>query len=295
MAEFRERFEGIPIKYPIPLVSSNFLEAYAIIHEFCKERMRMYVQGFEIGKCYDAHHSLITMVNNTTGEVCAIDHAAIPDLDVYVFFPLTEWIPFYVQEDCISKEDIEQAACHAKEVFCEEIKKIQMESEYPLLIIRHVSANDYIGYSIRERKVLYIANYKTYHDQYEICVRCGAAAIENQDRYTIYVPSSEVIAALGLALCPEQWEQKMEYDTWYLREPWADRSEIVPLQYREIYGGAVEIINSSHHYDLGHDRIFYRMEQSLKRLERLCEQETATSVIGAEIDILLECMRSLSV
>lgn len=294
MANIRDNFPSIPINYPIPEVSTGLLETHKMVNEFKKERMRMYDHGFEIGRCYDTHHVLITLVHKETGEISAIVHAAVPGLDMYSFFPLTEWLPFHVREDVCSKDDIEQAACHAKEIFLEEMKKERLEAEYPLLIIRHVTANDYIGYSPVERKILYIANYKIYHNQFEICPRCGEASVMDQDKYTIYVPDSELINALGVDLYPEQWEQKREYDTWYSREPWINRSDIIPPRYREIYGGAVEIINSSHSFNLGHDRIFYRMEQSLKRLERMCEQKVATSIIGAEIEILLECMRNLS-
>lgn len=233
-------------------------------------------------------NSFLVSINMDTHEVCAIRDFGMyhPDVTDYLF--RTNLLPLYTHQPESTEDDLISVAESTLQLFNNEISAMKKNCDYPVFLIEHCDANNYIAWSITENKPLFIYDYKEYLTEFyysDMDILNSDDVIKN-DKYTIIPPSSELISALGLRLYPYHWKHKLAYDKWAARPPKKDLSYLIPLIFNDTYKKTLNAINLSRSKDLGYDEAFAKLERCTSRFERLCKLGAPTEIITKDATLI---------
>ena len=197
----------------------------------------------------------------------------------------TDYICFNVNDE-FSIEDIELAANNALKLFNQEIQSMieKAGQKKPLFLIEHLGYNTYSAWSLKEQKMVYVTNFKTYRKKFNI-IGVDGGNITNTEDYIITTPSPEIIYELELNLFPSVWNEKMAWDIWEEREPMTVAS-LNNKDYQELYEVGVELANKGRRKNYNLDKEFAELESRLNRLVRLDELGAPTEIIKKEVSLI---------
>jgi len=229
-------------------------------------------------------------INKNTRDICAIRDFGMYDTSPSSNLFKTEYLPLFTHQPVNNERELKETAEKTLERFKNEVQKMKESAEYPLFLLWHCGANNYVAWSLTENKEVYVYDYKKYRENFFISDIdiYSLEDIKINTKYEILPPSNELIQELGLSLSPSIWERKFAYDKWEYREEKENMVDIVPLEFKPLYIKALNVINKARKKDYGYDEEIARLENRVFRFERLCQLGGAPKEIIEKETYLIE-------
>lgn len=167
----------------------------------------------------------------------------------------------------------------ARKIYESEIKRVSVtakeEGKKPLILYARIDSNNYMAYSVTERKKIEVYDYKEYRaDRFKYVKWVSETEYEivpNKD-YMVFTPDNDFINwfDLGWTLVPHIWEMRMPWDAW---EPQPQRYliENIPEKYEKTYKQSLHLINQNHKEELETDKLITELELRVNTFEKLIE------------------------
>jgi len=230
------------------------------------------------------------LINKNTRDICAIRDFGMYDTSPSSNLFKTEYLPLFTHQPVNNERELKETAEKTLERFKNEVQKMKESAEYPLFLLWHCGANNYVAWSLTENKEVYVYDYKKYRENFFISDIdiYSLEDIKINTKYEILPPSNELIQELGLSLSPSIWERKFAYDKWEYREEKENMVDIVPLEFKPLYIKALNVINKARKKDYGYDEEIARLENRVFRFERLCQLGGAPKEIIEKETYLIE-------
>lgn len=248
-------------------------------------------------------NAFLALIHRTTKELIAIRgyKTNLPSPDDYLFS--TDYVPFeltpYDIKGMRCPGDLLAIAESTLVLFETETTSMKNECDFPLFLLsgpeqEEAGPDICKAWSLAENKLLHVHAYKTYKENFGI----SDPSIPNppvtvNDRYTVAIPSDELIERLRLPLFLTVLQHKQSWDKWVRREPRECFKEIIPVFYRTRYCTCIEVINRSRMKNLGHDKKFVSLENRVTTLENLCCVDAPLFMIEKEISLIERVLPAL--
>lgn len=212
-------------------------------------------------------------ININTKEICAVRDFGMYDTCPSSNLFNTEYLPLFTHQLLNNEDELKEFAEKTLNRFKKEVQKMKESAEYPLFLLWHCGANNYVAWSLNENKRVFVYNYKEYRKEFSVS-DTDISSLEDvkiNTKYMILPPSHELIQELGLSLSPSIWERKLAYDKWEFREEKESMEEIVPFAFKQLYRKVLTAINKTRKKDYGYDEEIARLENRMCRFEKLCQ------------------------
>lgn len=205
-----------------------------------------------------------------------------PEPEDFLF--VTKYIPVYTHQP-ESKEQLLERINKIDTILNYEINKMMNTFNKPLFIVRHCGMNNYLAWSLAEKKFVCVYDYKKYRDNFRISPYDSYAQkdIVDNTEYGIIPPSEELINGLWLQLHSSIWENKMRWDKWEEREV-KEKGDYVA--YQDIYEKGIDLINYGRKHNNDAHCEFANLESRVARFERLNELSAPAEIIEKEIKLI---------
>lgn len=232
----------------------------------------------------------LLLVDTTTQKICAIrDYGMyLPKATDFCF--TTNFIPLHTHQPMTNVKELEEYATNIFSCFMSEVLTMTASAEYPLFLLEDYNDNNYLAWSIIEKKKVFVHGFKNYLPSFNYAETSnhGDIIYTKNDKYVIIPPSQILIDSLGLNLHPYVWNTKLAHDKWYPQKEKTDLSSVIDDTYHNLYKKALDVINQSRKNNLGHDDEFSRLESRVERFERLSELNAPTHIIEKEASLIRE-------
>ena len=229
-------------------------------------------------------------ININTGKICAIRDFGMYDTCPSSNLFSTEYLPLFTHQPVNNEDELKKIAEKTLNRFKMEVQKMKESAEYPLFLLWHCGANNYVAWSLNENKKVFVYNYKKYRKEFSVS-DTDISSLEDvkiNTRYVVQPPSYELIQELGLSLFPSIWERKLAYDKWEYREEKESMEDIIPSEFKQLYRKALKAINTTRKKDYGYDEEIARLENRMCCFEKLCQIGGAPRKILEKEILLIE-------
>lgn len=237
----------------------------------------------------------LPMVHPVTHEVYAIrDYGRYMPRPVDILL-YTDLIPFSRNELSPNKKQIESLAAKAiaeyENAISEAIKNAN--GKLPAILLEKGAKNNYVAYSIKEKKPFVAIEYKNFLDtcQFIDYDDYDSSHIRENDKYYITPPTEDYIEALGLDMFIDALTLNLGWDVWRPMPllPCIDAKEKKwngKEQYIELCNQAVKCLNKGRTYEFKNLREeFGRLECCYKQFLRLLELEAPEAIISKSANL----------
>lgn len=243
---------------------------------------------------WEENNNFIVLIESTTRNVYAIRDYGRYSLDPDDILFQTKYIPIFTHQP-ESRDGLIERVNRIVEMLQNEISGMFRTSRKPLFLLRYCGKNNYIAWSLAEKKLVCVYGYKKYRNSFGISEfdNYDVSSIKTNEAYTIVPPSENIIREMGLELYSDIWERKMRWDVWEPREEKIAVTDI-SSHYKEIYNSAISVINKGRVYNYELDDSFAKLERRVERFEKLSKLRAPTEIMKKEVKMINEPLLEIS-
>ena len=262
-------------------------KSYFSDYENAVERHAM--SSGDVAMTWDEENHFTVLVDTDTDEINGMRDFGKYLIDGSDFLLCSKYVPVRIPQPG-SAEYIKDYALKTKQILTEAVDEAindaKKKGKRPVFLIRGCGENNYLAWSIEEKKHIYIYDYKKYRTTFyfsEVTDNISETEIIQNMNYEIYTPTQEIIDRCDLLclLYPNVWENKMAWDEWEERPEWITKI-LNYEEYTDSYTDAIGLLNMARKKDLGLDDLFWRLESRIGRFERLDELGAPKVIVDGE-------------
>lgn len=243
----------------------------------------------DLQSTWEQKNSFRVLIHRDTRKLTAIRDFGMYQPSTTDFMFHTGYLPIFTHQP-ETAEVLTKRANETLDLFEAELKNMLSHYERPLFLVEYLGTNNYLAWSLKEQKFLYVYDYKSYRNTFcvsEVTVKSPDEIVANTD-YGILPPTKALIDSISnfeLKLSPEIWSRKMSWDTW---EPRPEKSSVSlhADRYSDLYATAVRLINIGRTTDCGCDIHFANLENRVDCFERLDRLGAPKEILDKAADLI---------
>ncbi len=203
----------------------------------------------------------------------------------------------YMHDTYKSKYEFVQDIKLRCDVLKEQVANARIEGlkykKKPLILCKNIDAVKYLAFSMEDRKLDLVTDYKAFKDSFKISDIFDIDWAEGSSDYTVYTFPEAAISALGFRLNSESWMRLTKFDEWHKQPLIKIRKDLIEkakyyneLDAELVYRKAAEFINHFHREKVENMELYVRLEERFERFVKLLELVAPDEIVEKSIHLI---------